>query len=76
MADRKFKPPFDALQGDPNAARNRVIRQRNVVLGLVLAFFAVLFFAITVVKMKHPKMPHKSPPAATGAPIAGATNGQ
>jgi hypothetical protein len=34
------------------AQRRKVIRQRNVVLGLVLAFFAVLFFAITIVKMK------------------------
>lgn len=32
--------------------RRKVIRQRNVVLGLVLAFFALLFFAITIVKMK------------------------
>jgi len=77
MADRNFKPPFDTLSVDENATRNRVIRQRNIVLGLVLAFFAVLFFAITVVKMKHPKMPHKSPPAAAaGAPVAGAVNGQ
>ena len=32
--------------------RRKVMRQRNVVLGLVLGFFAVLFFAITIVKMK------------------------
>ena len=42
---------------DPNSSealeqRRKVIRQRNVVLGLVLAFFAVLFFAITIAKMK------------------------
>jgi len=34
------------------ARRKQVIRHRNVALGLVLAFFAVLFFAITIVKMK------------------------
>lgn len=32
--------------------RRKVIRQRNAAMGLVLAFFAVLFFAITIVKMK------------------------
>ena len=32
--------------------RRKVIAQRNMVLGLVLAFFAVLFFAITIAKMK------------------------
>ena len=30
----------------------KVIRQRNIVMGLVLAFFVVLFFAITIAKMK------------------------
>jgi hypothetical protein len=34
------------------ARRKRVIRQRNVALGVVLGFFAVLFFAITIAKMK------------------------
>jgi len=34
------------------ARRNKVIRQRNVAVGLVLGFFAVLFFAITIAKMK------------------------
>lgn len=34
------------------AQRQKVIRQRNVALALVLGFFAVLFFAITIVKMK------------------------
>ncbi len=67
MADRKF---------DPYAERNRVIRQRNVALGLVLAFFVALFFAITVVKMRHVKMPQKSPPAGATAPAAGAGHGQ
>ena len=32
--------------------RRKVIAQRNMVMGLVLAFFAVLFFAITIAKMK------------------------
>ncbi len=66
MADLKF---------DPYAERNRVIRQRNIALGLVLAFFVVLFFAITVVKMKHIKMPHKLQPAGTMGPAAGGSNG-
>jgi hypothetical protein len=34
------------------ARRNKVIRQRNIAVGLVLGFFAVLFFAITIAKMK------------------------
>lgn len=73
MPDRKL---------DPNAERNRVIRQRNIALGLVLGFFVMLFFAITVVKMKHVKMPHKSPSAAASASAAapaamgGGMNGQ
>jgi len=71
MADRNFKPPHD-----PYAERNRVIRQRNVALGLVLAFFVVLFFAITVVKMRHPKMPHKTASAPAAAPASGGMNGQ
>jgi hypothetical protein len=33
------------------AQRNKVIRQRNVALGLVLAFFVILFFAITIAKI-------------------------
>ncbi len=37
---------------DYMAQRRKVIRQRNIVLGLVLGFFAVLFFAITIAKMK------------------------
>ncbi len=37
---------------DHAAQRSKVIRQRNLVLALVLAFFAVLFFAITIVKIK------------------------
>ncbi len=37
---------------DLRARRDKVIRQRNVALALVLGFFAVLFFAITIVKMK------------------------
>lgn len=38
---------------DTEAARRKVIRQRNIALGLVLAGFAVLFFAITVAKLSH-----------------------
>ena len=71
MADSNFKPPVD-----PYATRNRVIRQRNIALGLVLTFFVVLFFAITVVKMRHVKLPHKSPSASTTASAAGGMNGQ
>jgi hypothetical protein len=67
MADPKIDPPFD-----PYAERNRVIRQRNIALGLVLLFFVVLFFAITVVKMRHVKLPHKSPTP----PMAASANGQ
>jgi len=37
---------------DLRARRQKVIRQRNVAMALVLAFFVVLFFAITIVKMK------------------------
>ena len=42
------------LYGSPEwlAQRQKVIRQRNIALALVLGFFAVLFFAITIVKMK------------------------
>jgi len=41
------------LYGTPEwtERRRKVIRQRNIVLGVVLAFFAVLFFAITIAKM-------------------------
>lgn len=35
------------------ARRNKVIRQRNLAVALVLGFFVVLFFAITIVKLKH-----------------------
>lgn len=40
------------VASDQQARRTKVIRQRNVVMALMLAFFAVLFFAITIVKMK------------------------
>jgi hypothetical protein len=33
--------------------RNKVIRQRNLVVAGVLVFFVVLFFAITIAKLKH-----------------------
>lgn len=42
----------DPESPDYMAQRNKVIRQRNIALGLVLGFFVVLFFAITIVKMK------------------------
>lgn len=38
---------------DENEARKRVIRQRNVAMGLLLGGLVVLFFAITVVKFGH-----------------------
>jgi hypothetical protein len=63
------------LKFDPYAERNRVIRQRNIALGLVLTFFVVLFFAITVVKMHHMKMPHKVQPAGTMGQATGGMNG-
>ncbi len=75
MADLKVDPPMD-----PYAERDRVIRQRNIALGLVLTFFVVLFFAITVVKLRHVKLPHRSPANATapasGSAAAGGLNGQ
>ncbi|MEJ6011006.1 hypothetical protein [Novosphingobium aquae] len=33
--------------------RQKVIRQRNLVLALVLGAFVVLFFAITIVKIRN-----------------------
>ena len=41
----------DPESPDTMDQRKKVIRQRNVVLGLVLGFFAILFFAITIAKM-------------------------
>lgn len=38
---------------DPLAERNRIIRGRNIALGLVLAGLAVLFFIITIAKRGH-----------------------
>ena len=35
---------------DPMEERNRIIRGRNIALGLVLGALVVLFFAITIVK--------------------------
>jgi hypothetical protein len=43
--------PLDPLN-DP-AIRQRIIRQRNLVLAAVLIGFVILFFAITMAKMKH-----------------------
>ena len=42
----------DPNSPDAKAQRDKVIRQRNLAVALVLAFFVVLFFAITIVKMK------------------------
>jgi hypothetical protein len=36
---------------DPDAERRRIIRSRNIVLGLLLAAFVVLVFAISIAKM-------------------------
>ena len=36
---------------DPDTERKRIIRSRNVVLGLVLGAFAVLVFAISLAKI-------------------------
>ena len=35
------------------AQRRKIIKDRNRMLGLVLAGFAVLFFAISIAKMSH-----------------------
>ena len=45
--------PPDPESPDYMAQRNKVIRQRNIALALVLGFFVILFFAITVAKMQH-----------------------
>ncbi len=45
-------PEPESTQADFMERRRKVIRQRNLVLALVLTFFAVLFFAITIVKIK------------------------
>lgn len=39
-------------QVNPDAQRKRIIRGRNIMLGLVLGGFAVLFFFITIAKIK------------------------
>jgi hypothetical protein len=44
--DTKLAPP-----ADPAAERKRIIRGRNIALGLVLAGFAALFFFITIAKL-------------------------
>lgn len=45
--------PPDPDSPDYMEQRKKVIRQRNVVTGLVLAFFVVLFFAISIAKLHH-----------------------
>jgi hypothetical protein len=44
-----------AMNGEfkPDAEYRRRQRSRNIVLGLILSGFALLFFAITIVRMKH-----------------------
>ena len=36
---------------DPDLARKRIMRSRNIVLGLLLGGFAILVFAISIAKM-------------------------
>lgn len=38
---------------DPESQRQKVIRQRNIALALVLGGFVLLFFFITIAKMHH-----------------------
>ncbi|HEY6869676.1 MAG TPA: hypothetical protein VI199_07965 [Novosphingobium sp.] len=45
-------PPVDPTSPEYLALRAKVIRQRNIAVGLLLACLVVLFFAITIVKMK------------------------
>jgi hypothetical protein len=37
----------------PESERNRIIRQRNVMMALTLGALAVLFFFITIAKIRH-----------------------
>lgn len=41
------------LPNDPqdDVRRKAILKQRNIVLGIVLAAFAVLFYGITIVRM-------------------------
>lgn len=45
-------PPVDPTSPEYLALRAKVIRQRNIAVGLLLGCLVVLFFAITIVKMK------------------------
>lgn len=38
---------------DPESARNRIIRQRNIIMALALGALVVLFFFITIAKIRH-----------------------
>lgn len=52
MTQTMADDPPPSAEKSPVADRNRIIRQRNLALALVLTGFVVLFFAITIVKMK------------------------
>lgn len=45
-------PPVDPTSPEYLALRAKVIRQRNIAVGLLLGCLVILFFAITIVKMK------------------------
>lgn len=45
-------PPVDPTSPEYLALRAKVIRQRNIAVGLLLGCLVVLFFAITIVKFK------------------------
>ncbi len=45
-------PPVDPTSPEYIALRAKVIRQRNIAVGLLLGCLAILFFAITIAKMK------------------------
>ncbi|MEP6866968.1 MAG: hypothetical protein ABJA20_00480 [Novosphingobium sp.] len=38
---------------DPESERNRIIRQRNIIMALALGALVVLFFFITIAKIRH-----------------------
>lgn len=45
-------PPVDPTSPEYLALRAKVIRQRNIAVGVLLGCLVVLFFAITIVKFK------------------------
>lgn len=42
--------PFESPR-DPDERRRRIVRGRNIVLGLLLAAFVILVYAISIAKM-------------------------